>query len=398
MRANDPVGEAGCPTCGENRKFLWAIPRNRLLLLSFLVLLVLFYFTSRVVKAYHAKEVQLGRAWYMAGERDLAAGRAAAALTDFRSALVYTPDDADIELHLAQALAAAGRRSEAHAYLLSLWEKEPGDGMVNLELARLAAASDSLPEVIRYYHNAIYGQWEGDAGRQRRQVRVQLAEFLLGVGQKGQAQAELLALTADLPNDPQLAIQAGALLLKTGGYDQADILFRRALRLQPDDPPALEGMGEASFGMGNYRDARRYLTRAKRQGPLSAYSQSLLETSTLILDMDPLTPRLPAEDRVERTLRAFDQGLERLSGCLPAGSETSPPGPSPSDLQKLNAQALALKPKVRERNLLRDPDLVLQVTDLVFEIEKAAETACGEPQGADLALLLLSHLREGRNE
>ena len=37
------------------------------------------------------------------------------------------------------------------------------------------------------------------------------------------------------------------------------------LRLRPDYGPALEGAGEASFEMGNYRDARRYLTHAKQR-------------------------------------------------------------------------------------------------------------------------------------
>jgi hypothetical protein len=35
---------------------------------------------------------------------------------------------------------------------------------------------------------------------------------------------------------------------------------------------------------------------------------------------------------------------------------------------------------------------------MAFEIEKVTEQACGEPQGVNLALLLLSQIQEGGNE
>jgi hypothetical protein len=73
-------------------------------------------------------------------------------------------------------------------------------------------------------------------------------------------------------------------------------------------------------------------------------------------------------------------------------------GPQQSDLQRLHAQAVALQPKVNTRNLARDSDLLLQTTDMAFQIEQVTERACGEPQGLDLALLLLSRTQEGANE
>jgi hypothetical protein len=151
--------------------------------------------------------------------------------------------------------------------------------------------------------------------------------------------------------------------------------------------------------MRNYRDAQRYLSRAKREGALSTRSQSLLETANLILESDPLALRLSAQERVRRALRAFSQSMQRLSECATARGVSLGNGQQQSDLQKMHALALALRPKVRERNLARDPDLLLKVTDMVFEIEKVTERACGEPQqGLDLALLLLSRAQEGGNE
>jgi len=393
-----PWGERKCPACGEGEGFFWSVSRNELLLLSVLVLVLLFSATTFLVRAYRAKERELAQHWYVLGERALAAGRGEAALEDFRSALVHSPDDSLVEFQLARALAASGHLSEAHAYLLSLWEREPGNGTVNLELARLAAESGSVPEAVEYYHNAIYGQWDDNPAEHRRRAGMGLAEFLLRVGQRSQAQAELIGLTADLPSDPALKTQVAALLMKTGDYEHAAPLFRQALRDHPNFVPALEGAGEASFEMGNYRDARRYLARAMRLGSLSARSQSILQTATLILDNDPLAPRLSGKERASRALLAFNQSMQRLSGCAAARGVSFDNKQEQSDLQKIHALALALQPEARERNLARNPDLALKVTDMAFEIEKVTERACGEPKGMDLALLLLSRVHEGGNE
>jgi len=287
-----PWGEKECPACGENGRFLWSMSCNALLLLSFLGLILLFVVTSFAVKAFGAKQREVAQEWYVSGERELTAGRPEAALEDFRSALVYARDDSHIELRLAHTLAAAGHFPEARAYLLNLWERAPGDGMVNLELARLEAHSGSVPQAVQYYHDAIYGQWADVPAEHRRQARLELAEFLLSVGQKAQAQAELIAATAELPSDPVLETQVGALLLEAGEYEHAGSLFRQALRLRPNYTQALEGAGEASFEMGHYSDARHYLARASREGALSTQSQSRLEIATLIVESDPLAPRL----------------------------------------------------------------------------------------------------------
>jgi len=394
-----PWGEQKCPACGGgDERFLWRVSRNELLLLSVLVLIILFSITTFLVKTYRAKERELAQEWYVSGKRELNAGHADVALRDFRSALVYSRNDPLIELQLAHALSAAGHYHEARAYLLGLWESEPGNGTVNLELARLAAGSGSVAEAVQYYHDAIYGQWDTDTTDHRRQARLELAEFLLKVGQKAEAQAELIAFAADLPPDPALQTQVATLLLKTGEYEHAAPLFRQALRLRPNSTPALEGAGEASFEMRNYADARRYLARARRLGAVSPQSQSLLETATLIQESDPLAPRLSGQERASRAVRAFTQSMQRLNECAAARGVSLDNNQQQSDLQKVHALASALQPQVRERNLSHDPDLLLKATDMAFEIEKVTERACGEPRGMDLALLLLSQVQEGGNE
>ena len=68
----------------------WA-SREMILLLCVLSLLLLLSFTAFVSRMYHKKVHVLADQWFDAGERQLQAGDSAAALTDYRNALVYSP-------------------------------------------------------------------------------------------------------------------------------------------------------------------------------------------------------------------------------------------------------------------------------------------------------------------
>jgi hypothetical protein len=76
-----------------------------------------------------------------------------------------------------------------YAYLVNLWEREPENGLVNLELARIAVQRADTERALRYYHNAIYAIWPGDQEVQRRDARLEPIEYLLRINVKTQAQA-----------------------------------------------------------------------------------------------------------------------------------------------------------------------------------------------------------------
>ena len=61
----------------------------------------------------------------------------------------------------------------------------------------------------------------------------------------------------------------------------------------------------------------------------------------------------------------------------------------------MNAQAAALEPGMQHHARRRDSEWVASTMDLVFAMERSASQACGEPQGADLALLLIARGPEG---
>ncbi len=95
--------------------------------------------------------------------RHRGAGNPEAALGDFRAALSYSHDNSQYQLSLARALRDTGRTAEAETYLISLWERTPQEGPVNLALGRLFAREQQFDKAIQYYHNAIYGFWASDA-------------------------------------------------------------------------------------------------------------------------------------------------------------------------------------------------------------------------------------------
>jgi predicted Zn-dependent protease len=225
-----PSGQTKCPFCPGQGGYFWSLRRDTFLLMIFVFLILLFVITGFTVRIYHAVEKGFAQEWYTRGEKDLRAGRAEAALAESRTALSYSHDNAQYQLRFAQALMAAGHSGEAGAearpYLLNLWEHEPGNATVNLELARLAARDHAVSDALRFYHGAIYGEWNDDPRVRRRAARLELVEFLLDAGQKDSARAELIALAADLPADPALQTKVGTLLLRVAGYDDALKLFR----------------------------------------------------------------------------------------------------------------------------------------------------------------------------
>jgi deoxyribodipyrimidine photolyase len=99
-------------------------------------------------------------------------------------------------------------------------------------------------------------------------------------------------------------------------------------------------------------------------------------------------------ERAKRAVLDFDTALTRLQNCAAQkGIDLKVAGSDP--LQALNAEATQLQPRAQQRYLHRDPELLSQVMDAAFEIEQATAHTCTEPQGLDLALLLLAREQGG---
>lgn len=386
-----PIGHNDCPHCVKPHGWR-QVERETLLLASILGLVILFGVTGVAAKLYHAGRDSLAEEWYARGRLDLANKNADAALDDFRTALSYSPDSALYRLKLAQALVAMGKPDEARSHLLTLWRDEPGNSTVNLELARLAAQRGDTADSLLYFHNAIYGVWPSNSTQHRLETRWELCEYLLSHHQKAQAQSELIALQAEMPADAALYTRLAGMLRQAGDRNRALSAYRQALEIDKRRGDALTGAGETAFAMGEYQDAADFLQRAVRAGAASKSNGELLATARLVLNLDPMGPRLSRAEADRRTLLDFEFATARLGDCLQSrGIPPSTAQEQPQDdLGRLSVQAEQLQKSAQASALLRDPDLRVTLMDFVSSVEETATRACGTPSGVDLALLLIA--------
>jgi tetratricopeptide (TPR) repeat protein len=354
---------------------------------------VFFVFVAALSRAYKDQQTSLGNRWFERGVADLSGKRYQAAVMDFRAALLYSRDNYTYQLNLAEALLGMNRSGEASAYLLNLWDRQPEDGLVNLELARIAAQKGRMQQAVRYYHDAVYAVWPSQQEIQRREARLELIELLLRSNAKAQAQGELIALSENADEDPVQLNLLGDLFMRAQDYEHALAEYRLSMKTDAHNAKALAGAGNAAYELGQYPLAEHYLQEAVKQDPNDNASAERLKTTDMVLRMDPYRRRISVSERNRLVMEAFATAGERLQKCaVPSGDAVSAGGtrgPSLSD------QWSALKPQITERGLQRSSDLADQAMDLVFRIERQTSLSCGVPGGPDLALLLISKLREG---
>ncbi len=364
-----------------------------MVLVSIVLLAIFFVITGIATTRYHAELQAYGGRWYQRGEAALKADRPEEAVDDFHTALVYARNNTGYQMLLAQALVRANRLAEAEAQLRTLWERQPGSGQVNLELARLFSKSHNVSEAIHYYHTAVFGAWEVDPGAQRRHVRVELCKFLLKEGEKNAAESELIALQTELPADTHLHAEVGNMFMQVQDYRRALEEFRQAIKLNPKQADAWAGAGDAAYQLADYAQARRYLQRAVDLDRRNLGAAQKLEISKLVLELDPFGRRLSQEERSRRTVAAFSQALSHLKQCAKSRDVNLLAKQASGPLAEAYSTAKKEQPKVTRINLVRHPDLINNVMDVVTQMEEAAQQACGTPPLPDQALLMISHSR-----
>jgi tetratricopeptide (TPR) repeat protein len=310
--------------------------------------------------------------WYAVGERALATGRHAAAIDALRHATAIDRSNPQYQLALSSALSANGQDAVARKVLLPLRSRMPEDPKVNLQLARLEARRRDLSAAVRYYQNALHGVWNDEDGEGRRDIQLELVRYLLDSDQQSRAVSELLALAANVPDDPALQMTLGELYLEAEEPRRAAEAFTRILRRSPGNANAHAGLGEALFRLGDYRRAQRELAAAPRAMP----RVSRLRTVTdLILENDPLMPRVAMAARKQRLETGLQHALSRLDGCLARAAPDV--GVDVSPMRELRQEITALTADVTRIGTMRDaPSKIETVVELIGRIERAL-SACG---------------------
>jgi Tfp pilus assembly protein PilF len=265
------------------------------------ITIVLFVITLFLFRSFQEHRAELAKRWSNRGQAALRENRPDQAVTCYRTALSYAPGEQSYELKLAEALAKANRTDEAYNYFIGLREARPGDGFINLQLAHLAARKHNAQDAINFYRASIYGDWQGDGATRRREVRLELARYLIEQKQPGPAKTELLVAAGNAPDNPDLDVTLATLLEQVGASSDAMQYFQKALVHQPDNQIALREAGKLAFQRGDYSTALTLLQRAAREQPGEEENDTLLKQTRRILQLIP-SDTLPSHERVDRIL------------------------------------------------------------------------------------------------
>ncbi len=359
-----------------------------ILITGFLFTVTLFLFRS-----FTSHREELAERWSARGRAAMASGQPDQAIGALRTALRYAPGERSYELLLAQALGDAGHTEESYNYFLGLWETQPGDGFINLRLARLAATKNEVQAAINYYRAAIYGTWEGDGALRRREVRLELARYLLEHRNLSSAQTELLVAGGNSPDDIAFTLTLAPLLEQAGDSRDALAYYERVLAREPDNRTALENAGRLRYDLGHFEDAHRLLERAAQEhtangggADLTPADVTILNNSAKILALEP-SKKLPPSERVARILRARDRARNRYESCA---SQATMANGTATSLQGLGARWTSQEAGVGRSALLKDEAKQEVVLKLIFDTETETSQICGMPTGDDALLLLLA--------
>jgi Tfp pilus assembly protein PilF len=344
---------------------------------------VLFVATLFLFRSFQEHRAELAKRWSDRGIAALRTNRPDQAIMFYRTALSYAPGERSYELMLAEALAQANRIEEAYNYFIGLRDERPGDGFINLQLARLAARKHDVQGSVNFYRASIYGDWAGDGAKRRREARLELARYLIEQQQLGPAKTELLVAGGNAPDDPELDVTLANLLEQAGASSEALDFFQKALVRQPHNQAALSEAGRLACRHGDYTTALALLERAVREQPQSEQSAVLLMQTRRILQLVP-SETLSTQERVDRILTDRTIAKARWNTC------TMQTDVSQNSLQSLSTRWTDPEATTSRSVLLHDSDKQKAALQLIYDTEILTSQHCGAHTGDDALLLLLA--------
>jgi tetratricopeptide (TPR) repeat protein len=381
----------------ERRQVRALVVADALALASIFALTILLAVSTYFLfQSYKTHRKDLADRWFARGQKALNQDHPLVAIDDLHSALLYAPGQRQIEVTLASALASAGRTQEAIAYFNTLWESEPGNGEINVQLARLWARSGNEDQAKHYYHAAIYGNWEGDGYLRRRDTRLELVRYLISRGRFDQARSELLVAAGNAPaSDLEVQSLIAGLMVEDHSPKDALALYQQLLTHAPNDFRALEGAAETAYSLGQYRLAYRYFQKAVNAsegkpalaGPNQADDEMLHKVARILI-LDPSPDMAPAT-LAARILSDREIAHQRLLAC---------PDNAAGQLDDINAQWAAEPKRLTTAMLAADPLLQKKEIQLIADTETATAVICGTPTGDDAILLRLAQVPSAADE
>jgi hypothetical protein len=343
----------------------------------------------------------LEKRWYARGELALAERNPQYAVEAFRSALSLSTANPTYELALAEALAAANRNYEAYAYFSSLHDARPGDGFLNLQLARLEVKRNDPAQAIDYYRAALSGLWYGQGAAQRFQIRLELAKYLTSLGKNIDAQGDLLTAEGNSLDHPAELFEVATLLQQTGDPSDAWTAYRRVENHAGASPSevlkSLHGEAQVAMAMGQYKRAAlaldRYNTRARQHAAASTAEERHAAERQLgqLQRMLQLIPfyALPPKQHAERVLLGTSIAHKRYASCAAQLAPENISGDDAAALDALGTQWTQIG-ATKSGQLAGNAPLEQRLVALTNQTEMLTARLCGALAGDDALLLQLA--------
>ena len=356
-----------------------------------LALVLLAAATVLLSGAYHRARAAAADSMESRGVSQLRKGDLGASEDSLRNALALNRQNFTYQFRYAQALAAEHRDEEAKDYLLNLWPRDPGDGPLNTELARIWRREGDATMTAHYYEDAIYGAWPDDAESQRTDLRLEFADYLLSLKRAPAADAELISASQALPRNASVYMHLAQLFHRAGDEHRALDAYRTAHRLAPRDFASLKGEAESAFNLGLYSESEVLLRTLPPHSADAETASGLLGAISQIRELSPYSYRISDKDRGARVLAAVASATNRLAVC---GQERGKvPDAVSKQFASLQSEAAGFHQLVTPATLAQSPDLIDTAMTFVFNAEEFTATQCGAPKGADFALLTLGRQR-----
>ncbi|MEO8090328.1 MAG: tetratricopeptide repeat protein [Gemmatimonadales bacterium] len=284
--------------------------------LTFLAIAGLFAIDLFLAKIDRAESRSEARHLFQEGTRLAAQGQPFEAVDRFRGAVSTERSNPTYQRALAAALLSAGKVPEAQGVVADRLRHDPADAEASEIMAQALVREGKLPQAISYYHRAIYGQWDGEAARNRVRARFGLVDVLARQDSRQDLLAELLPLQREAPDDVATRKRIARLFVAAGSPTRAIEIYRDILRHDRDDADAYAGLGEAEFERGNYRTALADFTTAAGLKPDSPEIAAGLARSNQVLRLDPTQRGLSLDERYRRSFGLLGLILQAADSCF----------------------------------------------------------------------------------
>ena len=216
------------------------------------------------------------RRWLAVGLLEI--GRYQEALEQAEIVHKLQPEDADFRVRLALCHFRLGHDAEARALLDGVIAEYPDNGpallsrgQLELKAEHFAEAEDWLRRAARVMPYDYKAQW-ALADCLRRAGKTQEAEAQLDhanvLKDRRQRQGEIMThLMSQRPNDPALQAELGTLYLQLGNPEVGEGWLLHALRIDPNQLPALEALADFYQQRGETEKAEEYRQRIRDLSP-----------------------------------------------------------------------------------------------------------------------------------